>query len=86
MLSSTPEINDFPICFEQTRVICRLYQILLHRETSYLLQLSDSCIRNDDELNNVEMQTDSCLRKILLNKHSPLYQVLNRTDLTSATS
>lgn len=41
LLTSEAEVADFPICFEQTRIVTRLYQILFHREASYLLRLRE---------------------------------------------
>ena len=78
-LSSNDEILDFPICFEQTRVVCRLYQVLFHKEASYFMPLCDESEQPQIEDSLME-GGDPIVRQILISKHSALYTGLGRSD------
>ena len=78
---SAAAIPDFPICFEQTRTICRLYQVLFHKEVSYFLPLSEEPGQQIDD--SLMEGGDPAIRLILFNKQSALFAALNRTDMST---
>ena len=72
-------IPDFPICFEQTRTICRLYQVLFHKDVSYFLPMSEEPGQQIDD--SLMEGGDPAIRLILYNKQSSLFAALNRTEI-----
>ena len=80
-MTEKSDVADFPICFEQTRIVTRLYQILFHKEASYSMPLKDD---SETQIDDSLMEGgDSAIRQILFNKNSALATSLNRSDLGS---
>ena len=81
VLAGSGQINAYPLFFEQSRLVCRLYQVFFATESSYMLTSEQERDRFEDVL--AEGVGDQPMRMILLDKHSPLFAALQRSDPTT---
>ena len=81
MMLGKHDIADYPLCFELSRVVCRLYQVFLMKEATNVLCISETTERLEDLMTDGVM--DSALRTILVCKKSALYTALKHANASS---